>query len=52
MFIAFILSNIRGHLRYRQGIRELMKLSDRELEDVGISRHEIDAIASRQNAIS
>ena len=46
MFIAYILSRIRGHLRYRQGIRELTKLTDRDLEDVGISRHEIDTIAS------
>ena len=46
MFVAYILSRIRGHLRYRQDIRELTKLTDRHLEDVGISRHEIDTIAS------
>ncbi len=50
MFVAYILSIIRDHLRYRQSIRELTKLSDRDLEDVGISRHEIDTIASNARA--
>lgn len=49
MFIAFITSKIRAFLRYRQVIRELMQLSDRELDDLGISRNDIDAIA-RQSA--
>jgi uncharacterized protein YjiS (DUF1127 family) len=47
MFVAFILSTLRSHVRHRQNIRELMRLTDRELDDVGISRHEIDSIASR-----
>ena len=46
MLIAYIVSRIRSHMRYRQSIRELTKLTDRDLEDVGISRHEIDLIVS------
>lgn len=52
MFVAYILSKIRGNRRYHQSVRELMRLSDRELADVGISRYEIEMIASRQKAIS
>jgi uncharacterized protein YjiS (DUF1127 family) len=51
MFVAFILSKIRAYQRYRETIRELMQFSDRELEELGISRYEIEAIA-RQNAAS
>jgi uncharacterized protein YjiS (DUF1127 family) len=45
MFVAFVLSRIRAYQRYRQTIRELMQFSDRELEDLGISRYELDAAA-------
>jgi uncharacterized protein YjiS (DUF1127 family) len=45
MFVAFLLSRIRAYQRYRQTIRELMQFSDRELEDLGISRYEIDTAA-------
>ena len=45
MFVAFLLSRIRAYQRYRQTIRELMRLSNRELEDLGISRYEIDTAA-------
>jgi len=45
MFVAFVLSRIRAYQRYRQTIRELMQFSDRELEDLGISRYEIDTAA-------
>ena len=45
MFVAFLLSRIRAYQRYRQTIRELMQFSDRELEDLGISRYEIDTVA-------
>jgi uncharacterized protein YjiS (DUF1127 family) len=48
MFVTFILSKIRA---YRETVRELMQFSDRELDDLGISRGEIDLIA-RQNAAS
>ena len=45
MFVAFVLSRIRAYQRYRQTICELMQFSDRELEDLGISRYEIDTAA-------
>ncbi len=51
MFIAFILTRIRAYWRHHEAVRELSHLSDRELEDVGISRHEIYAVA-RQHAAS
>lgn len=51
MLIAYILSRIRAYRRYRETVRELSPLSDRLLEDLGISRNEIDVIA-RQNAVS
>ncbi|WP_084731739.1 DUF1127 domain-containing protein [Microvirga vignae] len=51
MFVAFILARIRAYRRYRETIRELMQFTDRELEDLGISRYEIDVIA-RQSAVS
>ena len=51
MFVAFILSKIRAYQRYRETVRELMQFSDRELEDLGVSRFEIDVVA-RQHAAS
>ncbi len=52
MFVTYVLSKIRAHQRYRRITRELMQLTDRELEDIGISRYEIGVVASRQNAVS
>jgi uncharacterized protein YjiS (DUF1127 family) len=51
MFLAFILVKIRVYRRYRETIRELKQFTDRELEDLGISRNEID-VAARHNAAS
>ena len=45
MFTSFILSKIRAYLRYRETVRELSRLSDRDLDDLGISRFEIDSVA-------
>ncbi len=45
MFVSLVLSKIRGWVRYRETVRELSRLTDRELDDLGISRLEIDAIA-------
>ena len=42
--IAELISNWR---RYRQSIRELSRLTDRELADLGISRHEIPVVVRR-----
>jgi uncharacterized protein YjiS (DUF1127 family) len=49
MFVTTILAKIRAYFRYRETIRELSQLSDRELDDLGISRFQIDSIA-RQHA--
>lgn len=48
MFVMTILSKIRSYLRYRETLTELSRLSDRELEDVGIARYEIDSVARTQ----
>jgi uncharacterized protein YjiS (DUF1127 family) len=45
MFVTMILSRVRAYLRYRETVRELSRLSDHELGDIGVNRSEIDAIA-------
>ncbi len=45
MFVTYILSKVRAYLRYRETVRELSQLSDRELDDLGISRFQIESIA-------
>jgi uncharacterized protein YjiS (DUF1127 family) len=45
MFMSWILSKIRAYFRYRETVRELTQLTDRELDDLGISRFEIETIA-------
>jgi uncharacterized protein YjiS (DUF1127 family) len=50
MFVAAIMARLNAYARYRQTVRELSKLSDRELDDLGISRWEIVAVARRHAA--
>jgi uncharacterized protein YjiS (DUF1127 family) len=50
MFTSLLLSKIRSFLKYRETVRELSRLSDRELEDVGIARFQIDGIARGYHA--
>jgi uncharacterized protein YjiS (DUF1127 family) len=45
MFVSFIVSKVQAYLRYRETVRELQQLSDRELEDLGISRFQIENVA-------
>ncbi len=45
MFVSLILSRWRGWLRYRETSRELSRLSDRELDDVGVARSDIPGVA-------
>lgn len=45
MFVSYILSKVRAYMRYRDTVRELSLLSDRELDDLGISRFQIESIA-------
>lgn len=49
MVITYLLSKIRAWMRYRETVRELSQLSDRELADIGVSRFEIETVA-RLNA--
>ncbi|NIX77257.1 DUF1127 domain-containing protein [Microvirga terricola] len=51
MFVSYILSKVRSYLRYRDTVRELSQLSDRELDDLGISRFQIENIA-REHALA
>jgi uncharacterized protein YjiS (DUF1127 family) len=45
MIVSWILSKIRNYLQYRETVAELSRLTDRELDDLGISRFEIESIA-------
>jgi uncharacterized protein YjiS (DUF1127 family) len=49
MFVGYILSKVQAYLRYRDTVRELSLLTDRELEDLGINRFQIENVA-RQHA--
>ncbi len=41
MFLSVVLSRLRRWLRTRETARQLKALSDRELSDIGIARHDI-----------
>ncbi|MCO4054437.1 MAG: DUF1127 domain-containing protein [Bosea sp.] len=45
VFIASLVARIQAYLRYRETVRELSKLSDRELDDLGLLRADIHNIA-------
>jgi uncharacterized protein YjiS (DUF1127 family) len=45
MFVTYILSKIRAYNLYRETVRELAQLSDRELSDLGIARYDISRVA-------
>lgn len=47
MFVSYILAKIKSYLRYRETVRELSRLSDRELNDLGISRWDIPFVAKK-----
>jgi uncharacterized protein YjiS (DUF1127 family) len=49
MFIALILKRIAAWRRYRINLHELGQLTDRELEDIGLSRGNVD-YAARMSA--
>jgi uncharacterized protein YjiS (DUF1127 family) len=50
MFVTYILSQIRAYMRYRKTANELSHLSNRELDDLGIVRNDIDYIARNSAA--
>lgn len=45
MFVTMFAAKVRAFLRYRETVRELSRLSNRELHDLGVSRSEIDFVA-------
>ena len=45
MFLSVVLSGLRRWLRARETAGQLSNLSDRELSDIGISRHDIAEVA-------
>ena len=45
MFLSSILSAVNRWLRYRATVRQLAGLTDRELDDIGISRSDIASVA-------
>jgi uncharacterized protein YjiS (DUF1127 family) len=45
MFLSVLLSSLRGWLRHRETMRQLSRLSDRELSDIGISRGNLPTVA-------
>lgn len=47
MFVSMIAAKVRAYFRYRETVRELSRLTDRELNDLGISRADIPYIARR-----
>ena len=51
MFTSVILSKIRAYFRYRDTVRQLSRLSDRELEDIGIARFQIAGLARSGSSV-
>ena len=45
MLISRFIRLVRAWWRYSESVRELARLNDRELADIGISRSEISAVA-------
>jgi uncharacterized protein YjiS (DUF1127 family) len=45
MIVTTVLAKLRNWKRYRETVRELSRLSDRDLADLGISRFDIDSVA-------
>jgi uncharacterized protein YjiS (DUF1127 family) len=45
MFLSLVLSSLRRWLRSRETARQLSALSDRELSDIGLARHDIARVA-------
>jgi len=45
MFLSVVLSGLRRWLRARETARQLSALSDRELSDIGLARHDIAQVA-------
>lgn len=51
MFVSYILAKVKAYIRYRETVRELSRLTDRELNDLGISRWDIPFVAKKHAAV-
>jgi uncharacterized protein YjiS (DUF1127 family) len=47
MFVSQIIARIRQYLAYRESVRTLSALNDRELADIGVNRGDIQNVARR-----
>jgi uncharacterized protein YjiS (DUF1127 family) len=45
MLISRFIRLVRTWWRYNESVRELARLNDRELADIGVSRSEIETVA-------
>jgi uncharacterized protein YjiS (DUF1127 family) len=51
MFLTHLVARVQTYLRYRASVRELSRLTDRELSDIGLNRggiHEAAWLAAAQ----
>ncbi len=44
-----LIGYLKARQRYHTALQELMSLSDRELADIGVTRHDISRHAGRSN---
>ena len=49
MILTTLIGRLKAYLRYRRSVEVLSRLTDRELDDIGIARWRIDQV-SRQIA--
>ena len=47
MWMSLILAKVQAWITYRDTVRELQCLGDKELSDLGISRSDVKAVARR-----
>lgn len=51
MTLKSVTQKITAWRRYRQSVRELQLLSDRELADLGINRYDIEFVAKKSAGV-
>lgn len=47
MILTTLISRFKAYLRYRRSVEALSRLTDRELEDIGVSRWRIDEVSRK-----
>lgn len=50
--LKIITDKLNAWLRYREAVKELSQLSDRELNDIGIRRGDIEFIVRQNSAVA